>query len=194
MAELLDVLNAFSPLVKVGWAVWLAAGLGLCLAYRFARVVPHAVAATVTAPRRRVVPAAGHAVSLRSAPVASSSQDAIVQSAVVPSVVMVESTEADHNGVSLAGAQPPAPSNDRRRRRRASADAPSSARLGPFVGEAPRPERRRSRGHARPSGRSELAGRDSRVTWAVTPSRYAGPHGGIDVQRILCQPRPPQVF
>jgi hypothetical protein len=136
MAELLDVLNAFSTLVKIGWAAWLAGGIVLWLAYRLARVMPHAVVSTVTTPRRRVVPAAANTVSRRSASIASSSADAVVQSHVAPAVVMVESIGAGRDGVAVAGAEPPAPSNASRRRRRTRA-VPASEHFGGLVAEIP---------------------------------------------------------
>ena len=53
MAELLDVLNAFTPPLKVAWVVWLAWGVGQVAWYRHARKAQVAATKKPSAPPAR---------------------------------------------------------------------------------------------------------------------------------------------
>ncbi len=53
MAELLDVLNAFTPPLKVAWLVWLAWGIGQVLWYRHERRPQVAARKPAAAPVRK---------------------------------------------------------------------------------------------------------------------------------------------
>jgi hypothetical protein len=83
MAELLDVLNAFSTPLKMAWATWLAGGLLLVVSYRLARVTPQATAQAPPATVRR--PLAPRVA--QPSPMAAG-QGALVQSPVAPGVAV----------------------------------------------------------------------------------------------------------
>src|ERR1043166_764366 len=95
MADLLDLLNAFSTTVKVGWAAWTIVGMALWLSHRWLKAAPRAVVSTAVSTRRPVASVAKPAPP-KPAAVQVTSHDAVIQSPVAPGVatVIVASTTA----------------------------------------------------------------------------------------------------
>ena len=88
--EAIDVLNALSAPVKIGWGLWLAGGLVLTLSYRWARPTPKAVVNTTVGARTaksvssKVAASVTHGVEAK--PALVSSRGALIQSDVPPGV------------------------------------------------------------------------------------------------------------